>query len=682
MEKPETLPETLLPEAEKPDAMSQNTSRPSVLLVDDHPENLIALEAVLADLDLELVACQSGQEALRCVLKQDFALILLDVHMPDMDGFEVASLVRKRKKSATIPIIFMTASTASDLQMFQGYALGAVDYLWKPIVPGVLRSKVMVFVELYQKSAEIRQQAERLLELERIAHAQALQAERNRHQEYLERILNAAGEGLFGVDTQGRITFINPAGAQLLGYEPAELLGVEAHSLFHPQQEQACQLEECPIQQALSAGTSHHGLDERFWRRNDGAFPVEYISTPICENEQLTGTVVTFQDISERRSLEAQLLQSQKMEAIGRLAGGVAHDFNNILTLIQGYGDLLLAMLGTESEEASLLQVVIDASERAATLTKQLLLFSRKQLVQPQVIDINAQIRRIEHLLRRLIGEDIQLQAQLDPEIGPILIDPGHFDQVVMNLAVNARDAMPQGGILSLRTTELSLETPYLNWHPDMQPGKYVMLTISDSGFGMDKETLERIFEPFYTTKTEGQGTGLGLATVYSIVKQNQGHILVYSEPKEGTVFKIYFPVSGAAAEPSAPERVRTGSKGHEHLLVVEDDPAVRRLICGVLEENGYRILSAVNGRDALELCSSDQNLDLLLTDVIMPEMSGAELGQILGERYPALKILYMSGYTDDLLARHGLPESNVNLLEKPFTPSTLLAKIRDVLSS
>lgn len=652
-------------------------ARPSLLLVDDHPENLLALEAVMADLNLDLVRCESGTEALRQVLNRDFALILLDIHMPDMSGFEVASMLRARKKTASIPIIFMTASTASELQMFQGYALGAVDYLWKPIVPGILRSKVMVFVELYLKSAEIHQQGQRLLELERLAHAQALQDERSRHQANLERILNAAGEGIFGVDDQGRFSFINPAGAQLLTQTPDALLGQPVHALLHPECSGDCRLLE-----ALSAAERYHAVAEQFWRQDGQAFPVEYISSPIDGPGQ--GQVVTFQDVSERRSLESQLLQSQKMEAIGRLAGGVAHDFNNILTLIQGYGDLLLDKLSDQPEAASLLQIVLDAGDRAANLTKQLLLFSRRQLVQPKLIQPNAQIRQLEHLLRRLIGEDIQLQTQLDPELGTILIDPGHFDQVVMNLAVNARDAMPQGGLLSLRTSFVTLEAPYMSWHPEMNPGAYLMITISDTGFGMDKETLERIFEPFYTTKLEGQGTGLGLATVYSIVKQNNGHVLVYSEPNEGTVFKLYFPLRGQDVAPDSeprPERARQGS--NETILVVEDEPAVRRLICSVLEDSGYQVLAAINGREALERCQQEVlQLDLLLTDVIMPEMSGAELGQALSQLYPGLRIMYMSGYTDDLLSRYGLGDTNVNLLEKPFTPGNLLAKVHQSLAA
>lgn len=671
-------------ELTKPEAASAalpQPHRPSLLLVDDHIENLVALRAVLEDLELELVSCQSGQEALREVLRQDFALILLDVHMPDMDGFEVASLLRKRKKSAGIPIIFMTASTASELQMFQGYALGAVDYLWKPVVPGVLRSKVMVFVELYLKNLEVQQQAARLLELERQAHARALEDERLRSQAHLESILEAAGEGLFGLTAAGRFSFVNPAGATLLGYAPAELMGLDAHALLHPT---GCAAGGCALRLALSQGLAHHGLTESFHRRDGSSFPVDYICTPMSDQGRITGFVVTFQDVSERRSLEAQLLQSQKMEAIGRLAGGVAHDFNNILTLIQGYGELLLEALRAQPEAQASLQVILDAGQRAATLTKQLLLFSRKQPVQPKLLDLNSQIQRLEQMLRRLIGEDVQLQTLLESGLPPTLLDPGHFDQVVMNLAVNARDAMPRGGILGLRTSTVILDTPYLSWHPEMQPGNYVMLTISDSGCGMNAETLERIFEPFYTTKTEGQGTGLGLATVYSIVKQNQGQIFVYSEPNEGTVFKLYFPANSGQAElPEPVEAPAQRVEGHETLLVVEDDPDVRRLICNVLEDSGYRVIQAINGREALELCQNGrQPPDLLLTDVIMPEMSGAELGKLLGESYPALQVLYMSGYTNDLLARHGLAEADVNLLEKPFTPGRLLEKVRQMLAA
>lgn len=651
---------------------------PRLLLVDDRRENLLALEAVLGDLGLELVPCQSGEEALRQVLQRDFALILLDVNMPDMDGFEVASLLRQRQKSAGIPIIFLTAAGVSELQMFQGYALGAVDYLWKPLNPVVLRSKVMVFVELYRKTLEMQRQSERLLALERQAHARDIQAERLRSQAHLEQIFDAAGTGLFGIDAQGRFSFVNPAGAQMLGYRPDELLGLDAHNLLHAD---GCPVNGCALLLSRTQGLAHHGLTESFCRRDSSRFPVDYVCTPMTDAHRLTGFVVTFQDLTERRSLEAQLLQSQKMEAIGRLAGGVAHDFNNLLTLIQGYGELLTAQLADRPEALAMLQVVLDAGRRAGSLTKQLLLFSRKQPLQPRPIDLNQQIYGLEPLLRRLLGEDIQLQFLLEEGLPSLLMDAGHCDQVVMNLAVNARDAMPAGGVLSLRTATVTLDTSYLSWHAELEPGDYVMLTFSDSGEGMDADTLSHLFEPFYTTK--GQGTGLGLATVYSIVRQHQGQIFVYSEPGKGSVFKLYFPVRALAPSPVSPpnETAQLELHGHETVLVVEDDADLRRLLVSVLAGHGYRVLQAINGHAALTLCRQQaQPPELLLTDVIMPEMSGPELTrQLAGSGlYPA--VIYMSGYTDAVLARHGLSGSDVHLLEKPFTPRLLLEKVRTLL--
>ncbi|MBZ5515556.1 MAG: response regulator [Acidobacteriia bacterium] len=386
--------------------------------------------------------------------------------------------------------------------------------------------------------------------------------------------------------------------------------------------------------------------------------------------------------ISEREQIEQQLLQAQKMEAIGRLAGGIAHDFNNLLTIISGYGTLLLEQMGSEAALRGHVEQIGNAAERAAMLTRQLLAFGRRQVLAPRILDLNTVVADMDKMLRRLIGEDIDLATLPDPEIGCVKADPGQIEQVIMNLAVNARDAMPHGGKLTIETANADLDEAYAREHVAVTPGPYVMLAVSDNGIGMDPPTLARIFEPFFTTKEVGKGTGLGLATVYGIVKQSGGNIWVYSEPGRGTTFKIYLPqveeapVGGELRRPSAP-----ATRGWETVLLVEDEDAVRHLICNILAARGYKVLEARSGKEALSLCKRQAGpLHLLLTDLVMPEMDGRELASRLGPRYPAMKVLYISGYTNGALAHNGVLAPDAAYLQKPFTPDALAQKVREVL--
>ena len=384
------------------------------------------------------------------------------------------------------------------------------------------------------------------------------------------------------------------------------------------------------------------------------------------------------------RSLEAQLAMSQRMEAVGRLAGGVAHDFNNILTAISGYADLLLADLPESDHRRRDVEEILQAAQRAATLTRQLLAFSRRQVLQPKVIDLNALVRNIEKMLRRLIGEDILFATVLHPRLGNVRADPGQLEQVIVNLAVNSRDAMPDGGRLTIETRNVELDDSYTSDRPTVKPGPYVLLSVSDTGVGMDHETKSRIFEPFFTTKVRGKGTGLGLATVYGIVQQTGGHILPYSEPGKGTTMRVYLPRVDEPADPierpgdTTPEELR----GTETVLLVEDETPVRAVTRQLLERNGYAVLEAADGASALALVDGNDGprVDLLLTDVIMPGMSGRDLAMQLGGRRPDLRVVYMSGYTDDAVVRHGMLEPGLAYVEKPFRPQALLRKIREAL--
>jgi PAS domain S-box-containing protein len=390
-------------------------------------------------------------------------------------------------------------------------------------------------------------------------------------------------------------------------------------------------------------------------------------------------------DISGRRLLEEQLRQASKMEAVGRLAGGIAHDFNNLLTIINGYAELMLGQFDSDHPARSQTEEIRKAGERAASLTRQLLAFGRRQVLAPQVLNLNSVVSGTEKMLRRLIGEDIELIFIPKVSLGAVEADPGQIEQVVMNLAVNSRDAMPKGGKLTIETSDAELDEVYCLTHAEVTPGRYVMLAVSDTGVGMDKETQARIFEPFFTTKEKGKGTGLGLATVHGIVNQSGGHIWLYSEPGRGTTFKIYLPRVEAGEEAirgSQTKRVASLA-GSETILVVEDEDALRVMACDILKSKGYRILQAKDGQEALSVLETHKGpIQLLLTDVVMPGMSGKELADSSRPFRRHMGVLYMSGYTDNAVVHHGVLNPGTEFLQKPFTPDALLRKVRKALDS
>jgi PAS domain S-box-containing protein len=411
------------------------------------------------------------------------------------------------------------------------------------------------------------------------------------------------------------------------------------------------------------------------WIR-DQAFPVLNAEGRVV---RLAGVA---EDVTARRQLEAQLRQTQKMESIGILAGGVAHDFNNWLTVIFGCSEMLAE---TGSGDAAALELVHDirhAADQAAGLTRQLLAFSRQQVLEPRIVDLNALVGETEKMLRRLLGEDVVLTTTLNPTVSRVLVDPGHLTQVQLNLAVNARDAMPTGGKLTIETFEIELDEKHVQAHPPAAPGRYVVLAMTDTGSGMTPEVRARIFEPFFTTKGVGRGTGLGLAVVHGIVEQSGGRIEVYTEPGVGTSFQIGLPAVDQRVSVSAPEGA-AGDRGSETILLVEDEDQVRRVAHRILTRAGYTVLETGDGRQALRMLDEERaTVDLLMTDVIMPEMDGRELAEDVQRRYPAVKVLYTSGYTDDAVVRHGILQSEVAFLQKPYALRDLLRKVREVLDT
>ena len=492
-------------------------------------------------------------------------------------------------------------------------------------------------------------------------------------------LVTNAPYGICRCDSRGDLIDANPAMVATLGYEsPTELLGRNLSTLYAEGQQWFV------LADFLRSRKEFHGLDCE-WRRKDGSTTAVRLSGRAISDASNTVSFEMFaEDVTERRALEQQLRQSQKMEAIGRLAGGIAHDFNNLLMVISGYSEFLLERLGPEPAVRGPAKEISTAAERATSLTRQLLAFSRKQMLTPKVLDLNAVVTENLKMLTRLIGEDIDLVMIPSPDLGPVKADPGQIEQVILNLAVNARDAMPQGGRLTIETTNVTLDESYARLHTPVQPGDYTMLAITDTGVGMDTETQSRIFEPFFTTKGT-KGTGLGLSTVYGIVKQSGGYIWVYSEPGKGTSFKIYLPQATAeevaAVEQPAAAPAASVETPRETILVVEDEVNLRRLTRQFLENQGYTVLEAANGAAAVQICVAHQGtIHLLLTDVIMPGMNGRELAQRVSEIRPNMKVLYMSGYTENAIGHNGTLEAGITLLQKPFTLHALKAKVREVL--
>ncbi|MHA3772336.1 ATP-binding protein [Verrucomicrobiota bacterium sgz303538] len=487
--------------------------------------------------------------------------------------------------------------------------------------------------------------------------------------------------GLFRAIPNGELLLTNPAFARMLGYEsPAELLTAKLSlATLESSEEQSALLSELTEKGEISS------MDVS-WLRKDGTNAFVRVSAKafLC-NE--TGTDRYFEgsaeDITERRLLEERYLQSQKVQAIGQLAGGVAHDFNNILTAIIGYSDMVLRKVAADPEARRNVEEIKRAGERAAELTRQLLAFSRKQTLQPRVFQLNTVVTDMEKMLRRLVGEHVEIRTITTPNVGLVKADIGQVQQVLMNLVVNARDAMPKGGTLTLETGNVVLDSEYARLNSEVSPGEYVLLAVSDNGTGMSPEVKARIFEPFFTTKAAGSGTGLGLATCHGIVKQSGGHIAVYSELGHGTTFKVYLPKATESEE----DAIACGEPpeplgGNETVLLVEDEPVVRELGALVLSSLGYRVFEASNGREAITLVEQrrDNPFQLVVTDVVMPEMGGRELAQRLRELSPDTRILYSSGYTHDAIEKTDLLEEGINFLQKPYTMSVLAGKVREVL--
>lgn len=476
-------------------------------------------------------------------------------------------------------------------------------------------------------------------------------------------------------DLEGKFTSINKAGEQITGYTLEETLKLNIADTVGPDHvDKARQM----IRAKLD-GQSITAYELEVVAKDGRRIPVEVNTSLVFQDGTPIGVQGIARDVTERKQLEEQLRQSQKMEAIGQLAGGVAHDFNNLLTVIGGYSSILLVKLPPDSPYRNSVEEIKKASDRASSLTRQLLAFSRKQILQPKILDLNTVVSDLDKMLRRLIGEDIDLLTITDPNLYKVKADPGQIEQVLLNLVVNARDAMPEGGKLTIETSNAMISKDYAQLH-GIPSGPYIMLAVSDTGCGMDAATREHIFEPFFTTKMAGKGTGLGLATLYGIVKQSGGNVWVYSELGHGTTFKIYLQRAEEFAETGELTGTKPTPEGTETVLLVEDDDQVRAILKQILENQGYHVLSASHGDEALAISQEPGDIQLMITDVVMPQMSGRELAERIVAARPSLRVLFMSGYTDDAIVRHGLLDEKLNFIHKPFDSATVARKVRDVL--
>jgi len=597
-----------------------------VLVVDDDAQMLKTITDILRLRGYTPVIAASGREALAITraMSDALAVALVDLKLPDMDGIELIGKLREITAMTEIVILTGNASIDSAVRALREHSN---DYLVKPVQPDQLVGTIERASERWQR---------------RRAEVAMLES-----QERLRLIFDHVGDALFIAEDSGHIIDANPA-ACVLSEQSLDSLRLLTISDVLPE-------------------NNGKVLDVR-----SAAFAPGVL-------------VYTVRDLTPQRKLEDQLLQAQKMEAVGQLAGGVAHDFNNLLTVIMSYSSLLLADLGANDAVRSDIQEISDAAERAAALTRQLLAFSRKQVLQMRAVNVNAVVTNVETMLRRLIGEDISLSTHLDSDVALINADPGQLEQVLINLAVNARDAMPGGGALTITTDNAELSNEHGERHLGAAPGKYVMLAVTDTGSGMTRDVQQHLFEPFYTTKGPGKGTGLGLATVHGIVKQCGGDVYVYSELDHGTTFKVYFPRLANVADEIEilVENNPVASRGTETLLLAEDDESIRALGARVLGSLGYNVLVARTGREALRIVAEYKGtIDLIATDVVMPEMNGSQLVEKVLEARPEIRVLFMSGYTDDEVMRRGVIDGQTAFLQKPFTPDMLARKVREVLDA
>jgi signal transduction histidine kinase/DNA-binding response OmpR family regulator len=649
-----------------------------VLIVDDDERNAFAARQALEVLGHEVVVARSGEEALRKVLVDEFAVILMDLHMPGMDGYETARLIRERPRTRDTPIVFLTAVFRDEAHVFQAYTAGAVDMVFKPVDPFILRSKVSILVDLYLKTMEVRRQADesqRLLKenarvsAEKEAAEAALSVSRRRQ----EMILGSLPIVFHSRNCKPPFAalFVSENVKDVTGFPASAFTEVPdfGFSRVHPEDRPV-------VEQAIAKAveTGAYTCEYRWLCADDAyrTFLDQGVMAPENSGDEpeVFGTLL---DMTERRSLEEQLTQARKMEAVGQLTGGVAHDFNNLLTVVLGNADSMIRRVGEDARLKRQLSAILFAAERGQSLTNQLLAFSRRQQLKPAVVDINDLIRTFAPLIGQAVGDGVTIDLQLAEQSMRVNVDPNQLETALLNLAVNARDAMNREGCLTITTGPLRARKGAAN------RTRSVRVTVTDTGQGMSTAISQRIFEPFFTTKEVGKGSGLGLSQVYGFVSQSGGSVNVMSAPGKGTTFDLQLPLTTAAESPRPSPAAETALiGGAEHILVVEDDPDVLALCVDILTELGYRCTTATSASEAQRLLQSEHSFDLLFSDVVMPGgINGIQLANLAVETRPGLRVLLTSGYLGEEAVHqpHGF-----TVLDKPYQRQTLAMRLREVL--